>query len=507
MDKKKLVINIVANFISFAVSFAVSLFLTPYIVENIGKEAYGFFSLGNNFTTYASLATSALNSMASRFLAISIHNGDNENANKYFSSVFYANIIISFILAIPLAVCIVFMSSFIKIQPNIVFDVQILWGFVFLSFLIGICFNIFSMGFFVKNNLYLSSLRNVESQVIRCVILFSAYFFFKPYIWYLGFSVFMTTLYVAAYNMNYTRKNLPELKVNKKYFDIKKIKELITSGMWNTFNQLSALLSDGLDLIICNIWLGDTLMGTLAITKTVPSYLGTIIGMVTVAFEPQLVKTYTKGSLTDVVRQVKFCNKVAGIIASIPVAGFAVLGDSFFGLWLPGENTILLHTLSITAISSMFFSCSIKILFYIPVLVNKLKATTVVIFASGVINLITVFLLLKFSGFGVYAVAGVSCALNLIRNFTFTPIYAAYCLNVKWRTFYPDVLKGGVCSGIIILIGYLLKSFFVINSWIVLIMVASLIAAIGLAVNFYIILSKEDRNRILAVIKQRFARA
>lgn len=71
-DNKRLAINIIANIIAFAVNFVISFFLTPYIVETVGKEAYGFVSLGNNFVNYASLITVALNSMASRFITIEI---------------------------------------------------------------------------------------------------------------------------------------------------------------------------------------------------------------------------------------------------------------------------------------------------------------------------------------------------------------------------------------------------------------------------------------------------
>jgi len=507
MDKKKLIINIIANFVSFAVNFAVSFFLTPYIIENIGKEAYGFFTLGNNFTTYATLATTALNSMASRFIAINIHKGDNENANKYFTSVFYSNIIISLILAIPLTLCIVFITRLTNISSSIIFDVQLLWGFVFLSFLLGICFNIFSTVFFIKNSLYLSSLRSVEAQLIKCGFLFGAYYFLAPNIWYLGFSACITAVYALIYNIRYTNKMIPELKVNRKYFDIKKVIELISTGMWNTFNQLSEILLAGMDVYICNIWLGESMMGILAITKVVPSYLGTIIGMISTAFEPQLMKTYSTDNTDSLVKQIKFCNKTVMIISCIPIAGFVILGDVFFKLWLPNEDAMLLQLLSITAIVSMFFSSSIKILYYIPVLVNKLKGTTFFLFITGVVNVAGVIILLKFSNLGVYAIALVSCVVTSIRHVTFTPLYISHCLKIKWTAFYPDIFRGLFCSAVVLTIGYLLRRVYTVDSWITLIIAATVTAILSFTVNAFIILTKQERQSLAVMVKQRFIKS
>ena len=67
-----------AQIVAFVVNFAINFFLTPFILDNVGREAYGFVSLGNNFVNYASLASAALNSMAGRFISIRIQKKDFE---------------------------------------------------------------------------------------------------------------------------------------------------------------------------------------------------------------------------------------------------------------------------------------------------------------------------------------------------------------------------------------------------------------------------------------------
>ncbi len=49
MNKKQIVINIVVNVLSFIIGLAISFFLSPFIIENLGLDAYGLFQTANTF--------------------------------------------------------------------------------------------------------------------------------------------------------------------------------------------------------------------------------------------------------------------------------------------------------------------------------------------------------------------------------------------------------------------------------------------------------------------------
>ena len=87
-------INMAASMVSTLVSLAISFILSPIIIDKLNFEAYGFWTLANDFVSYANIAAMALNSMAGRFITVSLTKGDYDNANKYFNSTMYANIAI-----------------------------------------------------------------------------------------------------------------------------------------------------------------------------------------------------------------------------------------------------------------------------------------------------------------------------------------------------------------------------------------------------------------------------
>ncbi|MGN1432220.1 MAG: hypothetical protein ACI4XI_00820, partial [Ruminococcus sp.] len=70
---KQMSINIIASIVAFGVTIGINFFLTPYLVSSLGTEAYGFIGLANNFVQYATIVTSALNSMAGRFISVEYH--------------------------------------------------------------------------------------------------------------------------------------------------------------------------------------------------------------------------------------------------------------------------------------------------------------------------------------------------------------------------------------------------------------------------------------------------
>ena len=125
---RRLVVSIISNILSVVVSLGVSFFLTPYLLRTLGKETYSFYPLANNFVSYMTIVTLALNSMASRFITIEIVRQHEQKAHTYFSSVFFANVLLSLILLVPMALIVAFVDTVLKVPADVVVDVRLLFA-------------------------------------------------------------------------------------------------------------------------------------------------------------------------------------------------------------------------------------------------------------------------------------------------------------------------------------------------------------------------------------------
>ena len=124
-----------------------------------------------------------------------------------------------------------------------------------------------------------------------------------------------------------------------------------------------------------------------------------------------------------------------------------------------------------------------------------------VILAVG--NVVAVFLLLKYTNLGLYAIAGVSSVLLTLRILIFVPIYAASNINVKWTTFYPPLLKGIFLNVVLIAVFEVVKNMFVTGSILSFVCSIVLCGAVGYILGVIILSDKEDRTKAVAMIKKK----
>ena len=73
----------------------------------------------------------------------------------------------------------------------------------------------------------------------------------------------------------------------------------------------------------------------------------------------------------------------------------------------------------------------------------------------------------------------------------------------RWNTFFPDVLSSVTSVIILVLVGTTIKQFIIVNSWIMLIIAAGITAILGLIINMFIVLSREERNFLLKLFKKK----
>jgi hypothetical protein len=128
---------------------------------------------------------------------------------------------------------------------------------------------------------------------------------------------------------------------------------------------------------------------------------------------------------------------------------------------------------------------------------------SLVILLQGVLSTIIVFILLKTTNLGVYAIAGVSSIAAIIRNLVFTFPYAAKCIKQKWYVLYFPALRTAFSVFLVSLVCIVFKQLFEIDTWGELIGFSVVSGTIGLCLNIIIILSKSEKKYLASVVKNK----
>lgn len=505
-NKKQIAKNMAAQTVSFCLTILVSFFLTSFIVGKIGADVYGFVGLANNVTSYVTVFTVAINSLANRYITIDYVKGDITSANKYFSSVTAANILAVAVVAVPAVLLLCNLERVVNIPTGHVTDIKILWALVFSLFGLQLVFGRLEIATFATNRLDKTAMRTMESNIIKVITLVVLYMAFEAKVWYVGVSSVICGLYLIAANVHNMRTLTPELGFSRKLVSGNAVKEMLGTGIWNSANQMSQLLFNGLDLLIANLFIGAAEMGLLSIAKTPPMHLIAFIGMAAGVFYPNMTIAYAKGDIGEFVKETKFAIRICGLICSVPIMGVIVFGEPFYGIWLPTLSAAEIHEIQILSVLTLLpqvFSIYIFPLYQINTLTCKLKLPSIINIILGAVNVAAVFLLLEFTDLGLYAIAGVSSVLLLFRILIFVPMYASSNIKTKYSTFYPPLIRGVVLNVLLAAVFYAIKSVFGCGDLKTFIPAIAISGVIGYIIGFIVLSDKSDREKIKNIIKKR----
>ena len=485
------------------INYMISMALTPYITKTMGTDAYGFISLAKTFSQYATVFTAGLNSYAARFIALAHHKKDTDAEKKYYSSVFYANVFLSVIILIIAAFLVVFLERIIKIPTHLINDVKILFLLNFVNFLVlatGTCFSVYGH---INNKLALTNIIKIIAYISEAIVLVLMFAILPAKLYYVGIALLLSSICIFILNAYVSHKDMPELEIKHKYFSFKAVKELVLSGIWNSINSLGNILNTGLDLLITNLMLTAVAMGRLSIVKTLSTIFVTLFQTVTSPWQPILLKKYSSGNIHGTVSNFKQGIKITAFFSSLLFAGLIAYGLPYFKLWTPGENTSMLYNLTVVTLLGMLIEGTTFPLLYTYTLTLKNKLPCFVTIGSGLLNVIGMYFMLKFTNVGIYSVVITTSILAWMVYFIFTPIYTAHCLKIKWFTFYPTILRVLIASLICLSICFGMSLIYMPTSWIGLIFSAGVCVIVCAPIYILTVASKVELKNLTNKIIRR----
>jgi O-antigen/teichoic acid export membrane protein len=501
MDRKRFIINLISNLLSAISGVGISFFLTPYIVEHLGKEAYGFYPLANNFVMYAGIVTTALNSMSSRYITISLEKKDLKQVNVYFNSVLFGNLIISAGFIVVSGLFCFFINSILDIPAGMLYDVRLLFIFIFVSLVVNVSSAVFSVAAFALNRFDKLAFINIVSNVIKMAVIVLLFYLFTPQIYFLGLVTAATAVYMFVANYRLTRRLLPEIKIDWSYFSKGALTVIVGSGVWNSIMALSNVINTQLDLLIANHFFGAEGMGFLSLTKFIPNAIQILLGIVVPIFLPEMIRAYAQKDMTKLKSNLDLSFKAIFLVVLVPLSVFFVYGEIFFQLWLPTQDAQALHILSVITLVPFIVHGTIETVYHVFVITNKLRMASLWGVFVSILNFVVVILLCLYSDLGVYAIPVGALISGVFSHLTFTPIYAAYCLKENRWFFFIKVIKGLLGFGLLVAIAYGWKqiNLFEVNSWLTFVLNCGIL---GLILAVITILIRFDKGVILDALSK-----
>ena len=505
-DNRQFFVNILASILAFIVNAGIQFFVTPILTKNVGDEAYSFITIANDFTSFAGIFASILNSVAARFISVEFYKKNKDKAEQYYSSIFIGNIIISIILAILACVFILSYTHILNVSKELIPDVTVIFIITFANYILSVLISIFTVSTYVKNRIDIASSRNIASYIIKLLVIILLFVFMPEVkVYYIALATFFSTVFLGISNSYVAKKIMPEIRLNVKSFSPKLIVELLKTGIWMSINNLSNVLANNLTTVIINLYISANRAGFYSVALTIPNCVNTFAYAVYNVFVPTYVRLYAEGKKDELIQYCKFSMNIMSFLLCVPFIVLCIVSKDFLNLWQSYRSDLEINEMAIImslAVTLVIIYTPLLPLSQLGLTANKVKVQMVNNIFVSFTSLVVVMLGIKVLN---WDLIGIPLATLIVQGFKwifFTPIYAAWVIGAKKVTFFRSNIKIVIAESIIFIVMYFMHKLFNIKGWVELIICIGFLSVLGYIMMFIIIFPKSQKKRFINGIKR-----
>lgn len=500
-ENTQIKIGALLSYFSIALNILSGLLYTPWMIEHIGQNEYGLYTLANSLISLF-LIDFGLSSATSRFLARYHALGEEYKVDNFLGIVYKLYIFIDAIIFIVLITVFFYIDIiYIKLTPHeleqfkVVYAIAALFGVVNFPFvtLNGI---LTAYGKFI----YLK-LADVIYRILVVGLMIIA--LINGYGLYAVVTVnAVVGLMIIIYKLIIVNRTT-NIKANLRYSNKELYKEVFDFSLWSTVASLSQRLIFNITPSILGMVSNTASIAVFGIVTTIEAYTYTLSTAINGLFLPRVSKIYTKDKAEKKILPLMMkVGRFQYVLNGLIVAGFAIIGKEFILLWMGTEYIEAYYGILLVIIPGLFFN-SLQIANTAVSVTKNIKHFAYINLGMGLMN---VFCSLIFSQY--YGVVGACFSIFIAYMFRAIALNLLYYKKLKINM--VAFVKGCYIKMSIPIILTIISSMIITNNinsqgWIMLGVKAIIIVCIYVCM--ILIFGVENRKKVIGNIVRFIERA
>lgn len=501
-NNKRIAKNTVSLYIRSLVQLLIGLFSMRIVLNALGEEDYGLYTVVGGAIGFLTFVTSALSTGSQRFFSYALGKGDKYEIKANFNATYTIYLILMIIIiAIAESVGVWFINDVIRVPEGRRFAANIVFQVTIISTGISLASSPYMMAIMAHEDMYIFGKMAIMDAIIKvgiCVLL--VLLPFDKLISYV-LMILIGSLLINSIFIVFARRKYEECHP-KIDWDKKRIKKITSFSFWNLFGSFAWMgKNQGLSVIL-NIFHGPIVNAAQGVANTIRTTSGTFSNGFSAAVTPQIVKKYAGKDYSGMRSLVHRGSKMTFYLMLLVVLPLILCIDYILQLWLGDHSEhvapfcqILLMESLIDSISSPMASANQA--------TGKIALYQGLIGLFGILTVPVAFVLMKFGYAPEWVLIG-----SLIFQIGVVGVRVVFL-----RRIYPEAIKGviksvvlpctivailsfGICIALNINVENLLTCIRAIFLYVVICMI--LIWLIGL--------KKSERNKIWTVVKSKILR-
>lgn len=502
-SSKQIKLGAILSYASIAINILSGLLYTPWMINQIGQNDYGLYTLANSVITLL-MVDFGLSSATARYLSKYNAEGKREEAEKFLGAVYKLYMLVDAVIVTALVIIYFRIDSiYATLTPGELSRFKVVY-------IIAALFSVTNFPFVTFNGILTSHEKFVPlklSDVLYRVFLVG----FTVLALLMGFGLYALVTVHAVVGLSVTlfkfiviKKTVP-LKVNFRHNDKSLYKDIFGFSIWTTISSLMQRLVFNITPSILGMVTGAAQIAVFGIVTTIEGYSYTITTAINGMFMPRISRLVADDKSDKALNKLlvdvgKFQFALNGLI----IAGFAVVGKSFINLWMGEAFSDAYYGILLVVIPGAFFN-SLQIANTTVVVEGKVKLMAIVNILTGVINVCLSYPLSKI--YGVLGACVSICIAYSVRAIVLLILYhkilpfniPAFIKKCYFRISVPIIIT--------IAIGLVMNTFIPDAGWLVLLVKgAAVVFLFGVSV-FSLGFGKEEKRALLnkgkALLKRR----
>lgn len=299
VNNRQIAKNTIFLYIRMLLIMAVSLYTSRVILKTLGVEDYGIYNLVAGFVTLFTFISNALVSAIQTFLNVALGKQDEER----FKRVFSMSITIMFLTSALIVVLGETLGLwFVKTQLNIPIARQsaALWVYQLslATFVINILRSPYNAAIIAYERMSFYAYVSIVEVLLRLGLVFSLLIIpFDKLISYTGLYMVLMMIILFAYII-FCKKRLIGCKYRFEKDNVL-FKELVTFSGWSLLGQSAVVAASQGEAIFINRFFTVAVNAAIGVSAQLTGAIETFITNFQIAFNPQLVKSYTDEDKTE----------------------------------------------------------------------------------------------------------------------------------------------------------------------------------------------------------------
>ncbi|MEA9414113.1 lipopolysaccharide biosynthesis protein [Flavobacterium sp. PL02] len=334
MNSRTIAKNTVFLYIRMFFTMGVTLYTSRIILNTLGVEDYGIYSVVGGIITLFGFFNSAMTSATQRFLSFDIGKNDSEQLKKTFNATLNIHIIIGLlILVLAETFGLWFVNNTLNLPAERMTAVNWVYQFSIFTFFLGIIQVPYDALIIAREKMGIYAIMSFVEVILKLIIVYLLVIFsFDKLILYAGL-LFLVAFIIRMSHKIYCKRYYSESRYQF-YFEKELYHKLIAYSGWNLFGNIASVArGQGINVIL-NLFFGTVLNATYGITLQVQSAVSLFVTNFQMAVNPQIIKNYAQGNIEQSKKLIFQSSKFSYFLMFLIVCPIVYNIDFILEFWL-----------------------------------------------------------------------------------------------------------------------------------------------------------------------------